>query len=89
MEEKDKFKKDSLRHLQACDQAGALMSHIAIVISLYFKALLENGLSREEALFLTNSYQNILIGNSLNGIKQPPSNPSDENGFEDPKNEDY
>ena len=87
MEENDKFKKDSLRHLQACDQAGALMSHIAIVISLYFKALLENGLSREEALYLTNSYQNILISNSINNVKPPPK--QDEDDFGNPKNEDY
>jgi len=70
MEDKDKNRKDSLRHLQACDQAGALMSNIAIVISSYFKALMENGLNREEALVLTTAYQNFLIASSLNNTNQ-------------------
>lgn len=72
MEEKDKNRKESLRHLQACDQAGALMSNIAIVISSYFKALIENGLCREEALILTTAYQNFLISTSLNTPPAPP-----------------
>lgn len=87
MEEKNK--NDSLRHLQACDQAGALMGHIAIVISSYFKALVENGLSREEALLLTNSYQNIFITNSFNNSKQMPQNPPEDEDFGNLKNEDY
>lgn len=74
MEEKDKNRKESLRHLQACDQAGALMSNIAIVISSYFKALIENGLGREEALVLTTAYQNFLISASLN---PPPAKDDD------------
>lgn len=80
--DKNKDRDDSLRHLQACDQAGALMSHIAIVISSYFKALIENGLGREEALVLTTAYQNLLISTSL--TKFPPEADRD-----DLKNEDY
>lgn len=80
--DKNKDRDDSLRHLQACDQAGALMSHVAIVISSYYKALIENGLGREEALVLTTAYQNLLISASLN--KFPPETDQD-----NLKNEDY
>lgn len=81
MDEKEKQRRDSLKHIQACDQAGALMVHIALVISSYFKALIENGLTREEALLLTTSYQNILLSNSLNQKIIPPN--------DDFKNEEY
>jgi len=81
MDEKEKQRRDSLRHIQACDQAGALMVQIALVMSSYFKALLENGLTREEALTLTNSYQNIFLSHSLNQKFIPPN--------DDFKNEEY
>lgn len=73
MDEKEKQRRDSLTHIQACDQAGAAMVNIAIVMSSYFKALIENGLTREEALTLTNSYQNIFISNSFNQKFIPPT----------------
>jgi hypothetical protein len=81
MEDKDKNKekKDALRHLQACDQAGALMGHVAIVISSYFKALIANGLSKDEAIILTTAYQNLIISTGINNL------PKDD----DLKNEDY
>jgi hypothetical protein len=50
-------------------------------MSSYFKALIENGLTREEALMLTNSYQNIFLSNSLNQKFIPPN--------DDFKNEEY
>jgi hypothetical protein len=81
MDEKEKQRRDSLKHIQACDQAGALMVQIALVMSSYFKALVENGLTREEALMLTNSYQNIFLSNSLNQKFIPPT--------DDFKNEEY
>jgi hypothetical protein len=81
MDEKEKQRRDSLKHIQACDQAGALMVNIALVMSSYFKALIENGLTREEALMLTNSYQNIFLSNSLNQKFIPPT--------DDFKNEEY
>ncbi len=81
MDEKEKQRRDSLKHIQACDQAGALMVNIALVMSSYFKALIENGLTREEALTLTNSYQNIFLSNSLNQKFIPPN--------DDFKNEEY
>ena len=81
MDEKEKQRRDSLKHIQACDQAGALMVNIALVMSSYFKALVENGLTREEALILTNSYQNIFLSNSLNQKFIPPT--------DDFKNEEY
>jgi|APGre2960657505_1045072.scaffolds.fasta_scaffold101456_2 hypothetical protein len=81
MDEKEKQRRDSLKHIQACDQAGALMVNIALVMSSYFKALIENGLTREEALMLTNSYQNIFLSNSLNQKFIPPN--------DDFKNEEY
>ena len=81
MDEKEKQRRDSLKHIQACDQAGALMVNIALVMSSYFKALIENGLTREEALILTNSYQNIFLSNSLNQKFIPPT--------DDFKNEEY
>jgi hypothetical protein len=81
MDEKEKQRRDSLRHIQAFDQAGAFMVQIALIMSSYFKALLENGLTREEALKLTNSYQNIFLSNSLNQKFIPPN--------DDFKNEEY
>lgn len=53
--------KKHLRFLAACEQAGAGMRNVASVVSSYFLALVEAGLTRTEAIQLTVEYQNYLF----------------------------
>jgi hypothetical protein len=50
---------DYFKRLSAMEQAAAAMRPVAGIITGYFNALVDNGLSREEALSLTKDYQNL------------------------------
>lgn len=53
--------KKHLKFLAACEQAGAGMRSVATVVSSYLLALVESGLTREEATRLTLEYQNFIF----------------------------
>lgn len=56
---------DYFKRLSAMEQAAAAMRPIAGIIGSYFNALVENGLSRDEALILTKEYQALFFGISI------------------------
>lgn len=53
--------KKHLRFLSACEQAGAGIRSVAVIVASYFSALVESGLTREEAVKLTTEYQSFLF----------------------------
>lgn len=50
---------DYFKRLSAMEQASAAMRPVAGIITGYFNALIENGLSRDEAMILTKDYQTL------------------------------
>jgi hypothetical protein len=57
--------KKSLRFLAACEQASAGIRSVAVIVASYFNALVESGLTREEAVSLTAEYQKFLFNQSF------------------------
>jgi integrase len=53
--------KKHIRFIAACEQASATMRNVAMLVSAYFTALVESGLSRDEALSLAKSYQDFIF----------------------------
>lgn len=53
--------KNYIKLIQGFEQASAMMKPFANFIGIYFKNLLENGFTRQEALSLVESYQIMLF----------------------------
>lgn len=53
--------KNHIRIIQGFEQASAMLHPFANFIGVYFKNLLENGFTRQEALTLVESYQIMLF----------------------------
>lgn len=56
---------DYLRKFSAMEQAATGMRPVATLMTTYFNALIENGMTRPEALDLTKAYQKIFIRFSM------------------------
>lgn len=56
---------DYLKKFSAMEQAATGMRPVATLMSTYFNALIENGMTRPEALVLTKAYQKIFINFSI------------------------
>lgn len=59
------YNDDYFRRLSAMEQAAAAMRPVAGIITGYFNALVENGLTREEAMTLTKDYQGFFWNMSI------------------------
>ena len=69
---------DYYRKFSSMEQAATGMRPVATLMSTYFNALIENGLTRPEALKLTESYQNLFLRASFKKMFKESDDESDE-----------
>ena len=74
--------KNYIKIIQGFEQAGAMMGPFANFIAIYFKNLVENGFTRQEALTLVENYQ-IMVFNKAFDITEEEQNNDDFNDLED------
>lgn len=71
--------KNYFKLVQGFEQASAMMSPVANFIGVYFKNLVENGFSREEALHLVESFQVLMFHKAFDLVaNNSPSNDEDD-----------
>ena len=68
---------DYMRKFSAMEQAATAMRPVATLMTTYFNALIDNGLTRPEALILTKAYQKIFINYSM---RNNPQDKDDDSG---------
>lgn len=58
--------------IAAFEQAGSMMGQFAYLLGAYHKELVQNGLTRKEALTLCVAYQNGIMKGAFAGTTPPP-----------------
>jgi len=75
--------KNYIKLIQEFEQASSMMKPFANFIGSYFKNLIENGFSRQEALSLVESYQVMIFDRAFVHIDQIDNNDFDHDDYID------
>jgi hypothetical protein len=66
------------RRISDLEQISTTLSAVANILAAYFKSLVDAGFCKKDALKLTISYQEILLKNALESIKDQAIEDEDE-----------
>jgi hypothetical protein len=66
--------KNTAKMIHTFEQAGSMMGQFAYLIGQYFDKLTNEGFTREEALVLCRSYQNIILKSAFANSGKVPKN---------------